>query len=189
MAVRKKAADFMSDGSNSEDDGWAALEAKNQKGKKVSAASNDKTKKVVAPKKGKNNKRGKNNEEENGVEPSPAQKKRTQNLIAGPNSIAEETVSLVVPDGALVQADDSADDSAEEEIDDQTATLLKGFESSEDEEENDEAEGPTPKQMAGAKIPDEKETREKIKALAARDKVSILPTAFYSLYNPLPHSP
>lgn len=159
----------MSDGEDSEDDGWAALEAKTPKGKKVGS---DKAKKVATSKKEKRVKKGKKDEiEENGVEPSLGsasdQRKRTQ---AMPKSAAEETISLVGSGDALVQADDSADDSAEEEIDDQTATLLKGFESSGD--EGDEAEGPTPKQMAGAKIPDEKETRKKIGALTARDKVS-----------------
>lgn len=161
----------MSDGDDSEDDGWAALEAKTSKGKKVGS---DKAKKVATSKKEKSVKKGKKDEvEENGVEPSLGsasnQRKRTQTM---PKSTAEETISLVVSDDVLVQADDSADDSAEEEIDDQTATLLKGFESSGD--EGDEAEGPTPKQMAGAKIPNEKETRKKIGALAARDKVSTL---------------
>lgn len=172
----------MSDGSDSEDDGWASIEVKNPKGKKASTVSSDKTKKVTASKKG-SNKKGKKNEEVNGVEPSPTRKRMQvmDGIVgAGPKSTAEDTISLALPD-ALVQADDSADDSAEEEIDDQTATLLKGFESSEDEEE--EAEGPTPKQMAGAKIPDEKETRKKIGALAARDKVSVLLVVFFSPHN------
>lgn len=182
VGIRKKAVDFMSDGSDSEDDGWASTEAKNPKGKKVSTVSGDKTKKVAASKKG-SNKKGKKNEEGNGVEPSPTRKRMQvmDGLVgAGPKSTVEDTISLALPD-VLVQADDSADDSAEEEIDDQTATLLKGFESSEDEEE--ETEGPTPKQMAGAKIPDEKETRKKIGTLAARDKVSVLFVVFFSLHN------
>lgn len=178
----------MSDGSDSEDDGWSSIEAKNSKGKKASTVSSDKTKKVAASKKG-SNKKGKKNEEGNGVEPSPTRERMQvmDGLVgAGPKSTAEDTISLALPD-ALAQVDDSADDSAEEEIDDQTATLLKGFESSEDDEE--EAEGPTPKQMAGAKIPDEKETRKKIGTLAARDKVSVLFVVIFFLCTmPFPHS-
>lgn len=159
----------MSDGEDSEDDGWAALEAKNSKGKKVSTVGNDKTKKVATSKKEKNGRKGKKDQDE-GKELEPSLGSALGDPAARPKSTAEETISLVISDDALVQADDSADDSAEEEIDDQTATLLKGFESSGD--EADEAEGPTPKQMAGAKIPNEKETKKKIRSLAARDKVS-----------------
>lgn len=176
MPGRKKAADFMSDGSDSEDDGWAALEAKNPKGKKVSTVGNNKTKKVATSKKEENGKKGKKDQDEGkGFEPYLSS--ALENPVGiWPKSTAEETISLTVSDDALVQADDSADDSAEEEIDDQTATLLKGFESSGD--EADEAKGPTPKQMASAKIPNEKETKKKIGSLAARDKVSTVALFF-----------
>lgn len=159
----------MSDGSDSEDDGWAALEAKKPKGKK-NAVGNDKAAKAAVSKKEKGGKKGKKDSvEENGVASKSGKSQK---------STEEETISLDVLDDELVEADDSADESAEEEIDDQTATLLKGFESSDD-EENDDDEVPTAKQMAGAKIPDEKKTKEKIRALAVRDKVCFyLPLTF-----------
>lgn len=144
----------MSDASDSEDGGWAALEAKKakSKGKKTEHKTDHK-------------KKGKKGEvKENGIAAAAAAGEKSVDEKSKPvESTAEDTISLEVED-------DSADESAEEEIDDQTATLLKGFESSDDEEESG-GEELAVGQMAGARIPDEKKTKKKIGALAVRDKV------------------
>lgn len=143
----------MSDASDSEDGGWAALEAKKAKSKAKKTEH-----KTDHKKKGK-----KGEVKENGIAAAAAGEKSVDEKSKPVESTAEDTISLEVED-------DSADESAEEEIDDQTATLLKGFESSDDEEESG-GEELAVGQMAGARIPDEKKTKKKIGALAVRDKV------------------
>lgn len=79
---------------------------------------------------------------------------------------AEISLNVEGPDSES----DSESESDNEEADDQTATLLAGFESSDDE---DAVDGPgiDPKELAKAGIPNEKKVKRKLERLSGREKV------------------
>lgn len=179
----------MSDGEESEDGGWDALEDK--KGKK-----DKKSTKAAAPaaavkeKKEKKEKKGKKKDEVAALPPVEEKKKKKAEEPKAKKdkkkeeeeeekSNEEEIISLDVdyPDSGPAEGYDSADDSAEEEIDDQTATLLQGFESSDEEmEDGDGAQKEVSEadksKFADAKIPGGKKMQKKMAALQANEKVS-----------------
>jgi len=66
---------------------------------------------------------------------------------------------------------DSESESQDDEADDQTATLLKGFESS-DEEDVGQGEQIDGKRIAEAGIPDEKKVKKKLEKLGSREKTT-----------------
>ena len=131
---RKRAADFLSDDEDSEPE----VDAKPAKAQAEKKASNKKTKK------------------EDGTA-APAAKSKAANAKAAPKSKKPE-----------VAADESDDDDSvasesgegEEEEDDRTVALIKGFESSGDEDESGD-EGYDPSKPV-PKIPDSKKAKRKI---------------------------
>ncbi|KAI5784701.1 hypothetical protein EDC01DRAFT_777358 [Geopyxis carbonaria] len=146
LVARKKAADFYSDDAeNSEDEGWTAIQEK-------AAGKSKKGVKPVADKKTK-------------TKESPAKPEKAE---SGPQSEDEgEKISLdVAGDNDIEDADSSAD----EELDDQTATLLKGFESSDEEDEG--GVSINGKAVVKAGIPDEKAVAKKIKGLPMKEKTT-----------------
>lgn len=167
----------MSDGEESEDGGWDALEDK--KGKK-----DKKSTKAAAPAavKEKKEKKAKKKDEVAAAPPPVEEKKKAEEAKTKKDKKKkdeEEMISLDVdyPDSGPAEGYDSEDDSAEEEIDDQTAKLLQGFESSDEEmEDGDGAQKEVSEadksKFADAKIPGGKKMQKKMAALQANEKVS-----------------
>jgi nucleolar protein 15 len=135
--------DFYSDASASEDGGWDKLHEKNVKGKK----GNKKTAAV-----------GKKT-------PTASTKAKKPELVLESEPEGDEVVAIPLNTEGPNSEPESLDD-------DQTAALLKGFESS-DEEDVEQGEQVDGKQMAEAGIPDEKKVKKKLERLGRREKVRL----------------
>lgn len=96
-----------------------------------------------------------------------------------PESEDEAEISLDV-DGP------DTSDSEDEEADDQTATLLQGFESSDDEEDAGNSEGIVPKILAKAGMPNEKKVKKKLEKLSGREKVCL--SVYHHYHHSSPHA-
>ncbi|KAF8544040.1 hypothetical protein BDD12DRAFT_817673 [Trichophaea hybrida] len=148
-APRKTASDFYSDPesdpeSDTEDGGWDKLQDKDANGKK-------KSKKPAIAKK-------------DATKPT-VKKAAEPEVVLEPESEpeGEAEISLNV---------DGPDTSEDEEADDQTATLLQGFESSDDEDDIKNEKGIDPKALAKAGMPDEKKVKKKLEKLSGREKTT-----------------
>ncbi|KAG0637360.1 hypothetical protein HOY80DRAFT_973444 [Tuber brumale] len=172
---RMKAVDFLSSDDDDEE-AWAGIV--DDKGKDKKAAKVKKNENVKGKgKKSAASKKGKKKEEVEAKEsaPEPEKKKAVTTAKAvsdvGDDGEEEETILLDVSGGP-----DSDDSEVEEEADDRTATLLRGFESSDDEGEDEReveknnGKGVDGVKFKGAKIPGDKKTRKKLGALAGREK-------------------
>ncbi|KAK1139584.1 nucleolar protein [Aspergillus melleus] len=131
---RKRAADFLSDDEDSEPE----VDAKPAKAQAEKGASNKKTKK------------------EDGTA-APAAKSKAANAKAAPKSKKPEVVADESDDDDSVASESGE---GEEEEDDRTVALIKGFESSGDEDESGD-EGYDPSKPV-PKIPDSKKAKRKI---------------------------
>ncbi|CUS08412.1 unnamed protein product [Tuber aestivum] len=163
---RMKAVDFLSSDDDDEE-AWAGIVDDKGKGKAAKA-----NKKENVKKKGKKEKRVEAKETKTA---EPEKKVSATSTDAGDDGVSpdgeeEETILLDASGGP------DSDDSEAEEADDHTMTLLKGFESSDDEEWDERGAGNSKlkeidgARFKGAKIPGDNKTKKKLGALVGRVK-------------------